>query len=388
VLVVAVVNAAAETRAELRADNAELLRVLTANAETLSPQATLSRRPEFDLLLLDRTSPGRELPRRQGVGLARKIAGDLALSLFARGALELPFVFMTDADATLPVDYFPNAERERTGSAGALIYPFRHVAGPALLPAVHHATQIYEASLRYHVLGLAWAGSPYAYHSVGSTLAVRTDAYAIVRGVPRRAAGEDFYLLDKLSKVLPLRKLSGEPVTIASRRSARVPFGTGPRVEQILTDNQVLVACPEAFFVLKQLLLGIDRVAASAATEALETALAELPSALQRAARSAVEDSGLGPAIHAALGEVGQGNLRRRLHTWFDALRTLQFLHALRAAGLAEVTLEDGLASAPFCSAGEGSIGEALERLSRAESGLPEELGVASLTVARGPPGK
>ena len=45
----------------------------------------------------------------------------------------------------------------------------------------------------------------------------------------KRNAGEDFYLLEKLSKVAPLRKLSGAPILLRSRESFRVPFGTGPR---------------------------------------------------------------------------------------------------------------------------------------------------------------
>lgn len=382
VLVVAVVNASSETSPELREQNAKLLRTLGAeagpDAAWLSPSAVLAKSPEFDVLLVDRSSVGRELPRRQGVGLARKIAGDLALALHARGALELPFVFTTDADAHLPRDYFARAERERDRAASALLYPFRHVpAGEA--PAVHLATQVYEATLRYHVLGLAFAGSPYAYHSVGSTLALRMDAYAAVRGVPKRAAGEDFYVLDKLAKVSALYKLDGDPIALASRRSARVPFGTGPRVEQLLTDNQALVACPEAFLVLQQLLLGLERVASGAPPEALVQALSELPSELVPAARSALFDCGLIAAARSALAQVGKGNLRRRLHTWFDALRTLQFLHALRDAGLSEVPLDRALAQASFCPPREASLDTTLERLRAAERALPSELGPALL---------
>jgi hypothetical protein len=375
VLLVAVINAAIETSTELRAQNAGLLRELTREAQPLSPSAWLVPEANFDLLLLDRSSVGLELPRRQGVGLARKLAGDVALSLFARGKLELPFVFMTDADATLPKDYFARAERERTSAAGALIYPFEHVAGDAL--DVHRATQTYEALLRYHVLGLGFAGSPYAHHTVGSTLAVHTEAYATVRGVPKRAAGEDFYLLDKISKVSKLRKLGGEPIAITSRRSARVPFGTGPRVEQILTDDQALVACPEAFLILKQLLAGIERVAARRAVSELGRALSELPPELQPAAKAALHDSGLEGASTSALAAVGQGNLRRRLHTWFDALRTLKFLHALRALGLPDVPLEAALASAPFCPPKAAQLELTLARLREAEARLPNELGPA-----------
>src|SRR5690606_7285065 len=122
----------------------------------------------------------------------------------------------------------------------ALLFPFRH-EGPADEP-VTRATELYEASLRYHVLGLAHAGSPYAYHSIGSTLAVQARAYALVRGVPKRSAGEDFYLLDKLAKVAPLLRARGEPVRIRARFSTRVPFGTGPAVARIAATGSVPVA--------------------------------------------------------------------------------------------------------------------------------------------------
>ena len=64
---------------------------------------------------------------------------------------------------------------------------------------------------RYFQRGLAWARSPYAFHTVGSTMVVHALCYAQVRGVPRRRAGEDFYLLGKLSKLRPLVRLTRRP---------------------------------------------------------------------------------------------------------------------------------------------------------------------------------
>lgn len=377
-LIIAVVNATSATPAELRAQNAALLRELCHEAQKLSDAVFFSRQPDFELLILDRSSPGHELPDRQGVGLARKLAGDVALALFERGALKLPFLMMTDADATLPADYFRRAEQAVGAIPAALIYPFLHVSagGDA---AVHEATRVYEASIRYHVLGLAWAGSPYAYHSIGSTLAVHADAYAAVRGVPKRAAGEDFYLLDKLGKLGALHRLTGEPVAIASRRSARVPFGTGPRVEQLLSQGRAPVASDQAFLALKQLLVGLDRVAATQQPTLLLATLKELPTSLGTLAEVAVERLGLPEAVRAAIAQVGQGNLRRRLHTWFDALKTLQFLHVLRDLGVPEVELRLALERAPFCPPGDPAIERVLERLRVAEGTLASELGPALL---------
>ncbi len=58
-----------------------------------------------------------------------------------------------------------------------------------------------------------------------------------MRGFPKREAGEDFYLLNKLAKVGTVLELAegpdNEAIRIESRRSDRVPFGTGAAVNRI-----------------------------------------------------------------------------------------------------------------------------------------------------------
>ena len=77
---------------------------------------------------------------------------------------------------------------------------------------------------------------------MGSSFAVSANAYAKVRGVPLRSAGEDFYLLNKLAKVGLIHRASGVGVTITSRQSSRVPFGTGPAVQHLLEAEDILIA--------------------------------------------------------------------------------------------------------------------------------------------------
>ena len=88
-------------------------------------------------------------------------------------------------------------------------------------------------SLRYYVLGLHDAGSPYAFHTVGSTLAIHGEYYAKVRGFPKRLAAEDFYILNKLAKTGVIVRPTREPLRIRHRESERAPFGTGPAVRKI-----------------------------------------------------------------------------------------------------------------------------------------------------------
>ena len=76
------------------------------------------------------------------------------------------------------------------------------------------ATALYELRLHHYVLGLEYAGSPYAYHTLGSCLAVKADAYAQVRGFPKRAGAEDFYLLNKLAKLGAMPRLQGRCIRI------------------------------------------------------------------------------------------------------------------------------------------------------------------------------
>ena len=88
--------------------------------------------------------------------------------------------------------------------------------------------------MSYYVAGLAMAGSRYAHHSLGSTIAVHAKTYAAVRGYPKRSAGEDFYLLNKICKLAPVERLAGPALSIEARISARVPFGTGPALRRLL----------------------------------------------------------------------------------------------------------------------------------------------------------
>ncbi len=58
--------------------------------------------------------------------------------------------------------------------------------------------------------------------------------YAGVRGYPKRSAGEDFYLLNKICKLAPIKRLLEPTLTIQARPSSRVPFGTGPALQRIV----------------------------------------------------------------------------------------------------------------------------------------------------------
>ncbi len=260
----------------------------------------------LDVLLVDRSGPPNSFGPRDGVGLARKIGADLIVRLIDEGLVGSPWVHTTDADVELPAEHFDRVAELDTASISAAVAPFRHVdAGD---PQTHAATLRYELSLRYYVLGLRSAGSAYAFHSIGSLISVAAPRYVQARGFPRRRAGEDFYMLDKLAKLAPIARLSGDPVAIRSRRSARAPFGTGPAVEALLSGKPHEVYDPRVFEVLGR------------ANRALESgdALPELPEldSWREGARMLIERY---PATQR----------RERMREHFDGFRTLKLIHAL-----------------------------------------------------------
>jgi len=373
ILLIAVVNARDGDRSWVHAANESLLTALT-RAPQVGPETARGSRlvrleDQLDVLCVDRASPGHRLPPKQGVGLARKIGCDLALSLRIRGCIESDWIYTSDADVRLPKDYFRRAlgagepstpapgERDRagrglakaeSGSVSAATFPFRH--RPSGEPALDRAVCLYELSLRYYVLGLHAAESPYAFHTIGSTLCIEAEAYARVRGFPRREAGEDFYLLNKLAKQGEVRMPRGAPIEIRSRTSLRVPFGTGAAtariVERAERDEAFQVYAPESFELLRCWRLALDhwgrdealpRSAHSLLHSALQRAETELERRSALCLGRALELSSLAEQAALALGDVSASQISRRIHEWFDAFRTLKLIHALRDAGLANL---------------------------------------------------
>jgi len=270
------------------------------------------------ILLVDRFTH-RTIPYKYGVGMARKIAGDIALSLIDKKHVQAPWIFCTDADTTLPSNYFQAFDI--TGPA-AFVFPFRHLCQDNPLGL---ATRLYEQALHHYVKGLKRAGSPYAFHTIGSTLAISSEHYAQVRGFPKKAGGEDFYLLNKLAKTGPVVTLAAPIVEIKARHSDRVPFGTGPAVDKILNleypDKEYLVYNPLIFDELKQWLQLIPK-------------LWECPSSLEglsQETRFALAELGVQKAIdHSKSHSKSQTAFCKQMHIWFDGFLTLKFIHGLQ----------------------------------------------------------
>ncbi len=328
---------------------------------TLAASLTLSSKPPIrvypveggKLLLIDRAVPGHFLPEGQGVGLARKIGNDAVLSLHVADRIASPWLHNSDADTVLPGDYFEQLLAIDPEETGAAIYSFDHEFESD--PRLAQAGRLYELSLRYYVLGLAWAGSPYAYHSMGSCLAIPADAYAEVRGFPKKNAAEDFYVLNKLAKVGTVARLSGSPLGLEGRPSDRVPFGTGRALTDLVSKRKALSGFRLYHPLVFAHLAGWIRVLAAIARSGGDLAqpMEELPTGnpffRSDLLREALERMGAVRAIREAMDRShDEETLLRHLHTWFDAFRTLKLLHALRDGGFASLPWREALAEAPF----------------------------------------
>ena len=152
------------------------------------------------------------------------------------------------------------------------------------------------------------------------------DVYAAVRGYPRRDAAEDFYLLNKVQKVAGVSHAPEVTVTLAARRSHRVPFGTGPALADIETllksepggatftsyDPQAFTLLGDALRSLREFVTDADHV--------FKPQVEEILSAL-----------GFTRMRHLAHEKYPKEPQRQKaLEDWFDARRTLRFVHESR----------------------------------------------------------
>jgi hypothetical protein len=371
-LIVAVLNARADSPAAVHDANRaarERLRDSALAASELPadhPVLALSY-PNGRILLIDRAADGHFLPEGQGVGLARKIGNDLALRLHTAGRVASSWIHNTDADTLLPNDYFDQTEALTAEDIAAALYYFEHrFSGEETLG---EAARLYEISLRYYVLGLAWAGSPYAYQSMGSCMAVRPWAYAEVRGFPKKNAAEDFYALNKLAKVGAIERLAGAPLLLEGRLSDRVPFGTGKALTQLVSKRKGLSAFRLYHPIVFAHLAAWLRVLAHAARAKgdFQAALEELPrgSPFFRSDLlvESLEKMGAFPALREAVERSPDApTMLRHFHTWFDSFRTRKLVHALRDGGFPSLPWREALAEAPATALAGSTVDEA-ERL-------------------------
>ncbi|MFW7379631.1 MAG: hypothetical protein ACOH5I_12530 [Oligoflexus sp.] len=389
ILLVLLVNEHPDTPADyIDANQKTLVELSQGSSRSLStaPPTWLDQSSphKFDTIVVNRTQAWR-FPAKQGVGLARKIIADIGLCLYRGGLLRRRWLHNTDGDVSLPGDYLLQAENwHRDQTSKALLYQYQHVQDQSGSTADSHwqAAKQYEIWLRYYELGLAYAGSPYAFPTIGSTITFAADAYESVHGFPRRSAGEDFYLLNKLAKLGKIQVLGGRPIVLTDRPSIRVPFGTGQgtaKIENLMRKNEDFqVYHPVVFDGLK---LVLEAAIQSLAHQDPEAAF---PTILQESAQQicptlcneknaaaweqAISSFGFAKACATAAKQARDTKgIRQQFHVWFDAFRTLKWIHLLRDQFFGSIHLLAALDEASFIPQ-EDIAGERLQQLRHIQS--------------------
>lgn len=322
---------------ESTADQIENNRETLARLRDCAAQGTFA---PLTLAWVDASSQGHTLPQGEGVGLARKIGLDHGLCLLAaRGHMTSPLVSL-DADAP-PAPGYLDALAEfyavpgRWAGYAAYLHSFPDSA------LEREAVIAHELYMRYHEISLQRAASPYAYPALGSIISCTGGAYAASGGMNRRRAGEDFYFMQQLAKTGAMEPVPYALVHPSGRSSCRTPFGTGRTVAAYreLSPLDTAVHPPASYDILRRFLLLVTENAGNSGDELMETARSIHPALTRYLEQERFQH------VWELLRHHHPDPARRvrQFHVWFDGLRTIQFLHRLRASGFPDVPAREAL---------------------------------------------
>ena len=267
------------------------------------------------------------LKKHAGVGLARKILMDEGVRLFALSEKEDGLLAAMDGDSTVAPNYFeaihdffqkyPNLEAASIHFEHP--FPKNELEWKAIIQ--------YELHLRYFVEAQKMAGLPTAFQTIGSSMAVRQNAYQLQGGMNKRKAGEDFYFLQKFARKGTLGNLASTIVFPSSRISDRVPFGTGRAMGKLLTDEPELTSHALIIFdQIKCLFDGIPTIWDKQLPELL-LFLTTLPLAVQDFLS---ENDFLGKVLETQRNTASQAAFLKRFYSWFDAFLMMKYVHFAR----------------------------------------------------------
>lgn len=328
-LLLIVVNNSVSSSEEVKNDNQKTLAYLK------------KIKSKVNISFVDAASSGKEMDDKNGgVGLARKIGMDLALTKFDYLSINKNIMICTDADCIVDSDYISEISQEfNRNNFEAAVVNFAHdISGR---DEETKAIICYEIFLRYYVLGLSFAKSDYAFHTIGSTMLCTPDAYVKVEGMNKRKAAEDFYFLEKLAKIYPIGEIKSTFVHPSKRGSWRVPFGTGRSVDRYLSNSrdEYLLYDPKSFVILKTWLeVFFDNLVPN------PSSLIKISNNISPALSDFLSKQDFGNFINKVLLKNNNPNeIEKQKHFWFDAFRTLKLIHYLRDATYPNINMFDAI---------------------------------------------
>ncbi len=279
----------------------------------------------FNLLVHHLVAPA----KTAGVGYARKVGMDEAARRFEEAGNRHGVICCFDADSTCDKNYLTAIYEQFYLTSprphGAAVYYEHPYPADSLL---REGISQYELHLRYYVNALRYVGYPFAHHTIGSTMVVRSDMYQKIGGMNKRQAGEDFYFLHKLMPMGAFIELNNTTVYPAGRVSDRVPFGTGKAMGKWLQGNSPVLTTYnlQSFTGLKQLFARAEDFY-RAEDKALNKILAALPESGQLFLREVSFSREL-----ARLKRQSK-TVKTFVNNWyrfFDGFMVLRYLHFVR----------------------------------------------------------
>jgi len=342
-LLLFVINNMSTSADEIKLDNQLTLiylrGIMSGNPEDETGRQLLDK--DINLGIIDAASPRKTMPERDGgVGLARKIGMDAALNIFDFVSEDKKLILTTDADCRLETGYLTEVVNDfNRRNLSAAVVDFRHdVSGNDILS---EAIICYEIFLRYYVMGLKYAGSPYAFHTIGSTMVCDYESYIKVEGMNKRKAAEDFYFLEKLAKNVKVDTINSASVYPSGRGSWRVPFGTGQRVNRFLSgiQNEYKLYDPESFDILRKWLEVFNNPRKTEIDYYLNSAKEIHPELIRFLYYQNFEPD----MVNIMRNSKTEDQLKLQKSRWFDGFLTLKFIHHLRDNGFPEINMFNAL---------------------------------------------
>jgi len=351
-LILCVINNKSDTPSEQVSNNQTTIEYLDAlvrkkdlgkfkSDQKVYPQLLKIADTQLKLSYIDASSKGCEIPKSDGgVGMARKVGMDMGLRLLRKSCSEKKLIISLDADTLVQTNYLSAIKNYFTSKIKTAIVAYEHQ-----MPDNYEgqaAICCYEIFLRYWVLGLKYAKSPWAFHSIGSTIVTSTDSYLKVRGMNRREAGEDFYFLNKLAKIGSIDYIRNTCVFPSARSSSRVPFGTGKAVERFLSDRkkEYLLYDPRIFIIISQWLEFMNTAFLIREDEILIQA-----NRINPALKLFLEDSRFADAWSKIRRNAKEEKTRRHhFHDWFDGFKTFKLIKYLTKTVYPQIDMFEALA--------------------------------------------
>lgn len=342
-LILFVVNNLRSSSGEVKQNNRQTITFLKNIIERRSENTIEEKIIESGLNIgyVDASSDGHELPEKDGgVGLARKIGMDLVLTVFNYQSKGKKIIICLDADCTVDKNYLTTIIETFNGeNVKAGYVKYEHTLPDNEKQKL--AIVCYEIFLRYYVLGLKYAGSPYAFPTIGSTMVCDYESYIQAGGMNKRKAAEDFYFLEKLAKITSIHGIKGTKVFPSSRGSWRVPFGTGQRVNRFLsgTNKEYFLYDPAVFEILKdwnEIFYGREILNANSYLAEAE----KINKSLKKFLLMNSFDEQWEKILNSSKTET---QVQKQKLAWFDGFRTLKLIHFLRDNDYPPVNMFDAL---------------------------------------------